>query len=616
MDAPQLVPHPRRLTLTGGSHTLPYHAWIFAHPDVNHEAGVFHRALHAAGLLWDFTALPDATGVGARVAVDASITHPQGYRLTISADGIDVRGGGPAGVYYGCLTLRQLVRQYGSEIPCLEIHDHPDFEARGVMLDISRDKVPTMATLLQLVDKLAHWKINQLQLYTEHTFAYRDHVEVWAQASPLTADEIRMLDAHCRLHHIELVPNQNSLGHMERWLKFRRYQHLAECPDGFPRGRGWSMPTTVNPLDPASIALMASLYDELLPNFTSETLNVGGDEPWELGRGRSKDAVEARGGRVYLEYLQKLHRVVTERGRQMQFWGDIIMHYPELIPELPPDIIAMEWGYEGNHPFDEHGALFANAGIPFYVCPGTSSWNSLVGRTDNAIENLRNAAVNGLKHGAIGYLITDWGDAGHWQMLPVSYLGFMVGAGFSWCYESNQSMDVPALLDRWVFEDSAQVMGRFVYDLGNVYQLVGPKYINGQYLNYALQMPRHEMEYRLDQFTRWGGSAPDLRPATLRDAIRRIDELRADLLSNRMGRVDAELIATEFRHGAAMLRHGARWLLLAQGEGDAHPSALLEEWETLAAQQQSLWLARNRPGGLEDSMRRWNILRSEYRSML
>ena len=99
------------------------------------------------------------------------------------------------------------------------------------MLDISRDKVPTMATLFSLVDLLAELKINQLQLYTEHTFAYRNHPAVWAKASPMTGDEILQLDQYCRERFIELVPNQNSFGHMEQWLKLPQYRDLAEARD-------------------------------------------------------------------------------------------------------------------------------------------------------------------------------------------------------------------------------------------------------------------------------------------------------------------------------------------------------------------------------------------------
>src|SRR5690606_38528252 len=98
-------------------------------------------------------------------------------------------------------------------LPCLELEDWPDFAQRGVMLDISRDKVPSLGTLRELVDSLARWKVNQVQLYMEHTFAYPGHDLVWKDASPLTGAEIRELDAWCAARHVELVPNQNSFGH-------------------------------------------------------------------------------------------------------------------------------------------------------------------------------------------------------------------------------------------------------------------------------------------------------------------------------------------------------------------------------------------------------------------
>ena len=98
-------------------------------------------------------------------------------------------GGPPSPSSPGCTTA-------GS--PSAPCRDWPDLAERGVMLDVSRDKVPTMATLYEIVDRLAEWKVNHLELYAEHTFAYADHELVWQDASPLTAAEIRELDAYCR----------------------------------------------------------------------------------------------------------------------------------------------------------------------------------------------------------------------------------------------------------------------------------------------------------------------------------------------------------------------------------------------------------------------------------
>ena len=104
------------------------------------------------------------------------------------------------------------------------------FETRGYMLDVSRDKVPTMSTLRQIVDLLKVCNYNQFQLYTEHTFRYAKHEPAWRNASPLTPAEVRELDAYCRMNDIELVPNQNSFGHLERWLKLPEYNALAAMP--------------------------------------------------------------------------------------------------------------------------------------------------------------------------------------------------------------------------------------------------------------------------------------------------------------------------------------------------------------------------------------------------
>jgi len=446
-----LAPAPRRLTPREGTLSLALAGYIVAAPALHFAAAQIKAALNERGLHWQIAAAP-AASPGPRIILSLTTTlpHPQGYRINIDSQDVLITGT-EVGVLYGAYTLCQLIQQHGANLPHLLIDDWPDFAARGVMIDCSRDKVPLMSTLLNLIDLLARFKINELQLYIEHTFAYSAHEEVWVAAAPFSAEEIQQIDVYCRQRYINLVPNQNSLGHMERWLKFPRYRDLAECPNGFEIWGETRSASTLNPLDPRSLELIESLYDEYLPNFTSPLFNVGCDEPWELGQGRSKEAIEQRGGRVYLDWLLKLHKLATARGRQMQFWGDIIIHHPDLIPELPKDAIAMEWGYEATHDFAGHGKLFADSGIPYYVCPGTSSWNSLIGRTDNAKGNLLVAAQSGLQHGAIGYLNTDWGDLGHFQPLSSAYLGFLYGAAVSWGVETNAELDVAQALTRHVF---------------------------------------------------------------------------------------------------------------------------------------------------------------------
>ena len=169
--------------------------------------------------------------------------------------------------------------------------------------------------------------MNQLQLYMEHTFAYADHETVWRDASPYTSEDIRRIDACCRERFIELVPNQNSFGHMHRWLKHPAYRHLAETEGSFVTswGETRSGPFSLNPTGKNSLQFLAGLYDELLPCFTSNQTNVGCDETFDLGSGKSKAACDERGkGRVYLDFLLRIRELLKQRGHSMQFWGDIV----------------------------------------------------------------------------------------------------------------------------------------------------------------------------------------------------------------------------------------------------------------------------------------------------
>ena len=149
-------------------------------------------------------------------------------------------------------------------------------------------------------------------------------------------------------------------GHFHRWLVHDPYRELAECPQGVDHPfSDQREPFSLCAVDPKSLALLEDLYDQLLPSFSSRLLNVGLDETFDLGLGRSASACEGKGkGRVYLEYLQAIHRLLAARGTRMQFWGDIVLEHPELIPELPSDVIPLAWGYEADHPFAEHSRGF------------------------------------------------------------------------------------------------------------------------------------------------------------------------------------------------------------------------------------------------------------------
>jgi hexosaminidase len=606
-----LCPRPRQLEPGAGELSLSREPQLeLAGLEATPAAQRLARLVRESGLA---PAGPDSARISLSLTPGDALS--EAYLLDIDADGVAIRASSPVGLFYGVCTLAQLMklgrarpgaRAAAVTLPVVCIRDQPSFARRGVMLDISRDKVPTLETTLALVELLASLKINELQLYMEHTFAYVGHERVWQHASPFTATEIEVLDRFCRDRHIELVPNQNSFGHMQRWLALEPYRsELAEAPNGFEHA--WNPtrePYGLCPTDARSLTFLNGLYDQLLPHFSSRTINVGLDETFDLGLGRSKRACEERGTeRVYLEFLKQIHQSVRERGFTMQFWGDIIIKRPELIPELPQDAIAMEWGYEQDHPFAENVAKFAAAGLRFYVCPGTSSWNTIAGRTENALLNIASAVKHGALHGALGVLNTDWGDNGHLQPLCVSYIGFMAGAAMAWKADDAQApleLPVAEWLEAFVFDDAAERLGKVTRDLGNVYRELGCRPHNSSALFFFIA-GRSEQPLQL----------PGISARHFDDALAYLTRVDAQLALAEPANDESRRAAAELAWASDLLKAACRIGIARLAIGFEQPVAALEPGtrETLAAElaplierHRELWLRRNRPGGLDDSV--------------
>jgi hypothetical protein len=606
----RLLPQPRQLTLIDGTYRLQSGKLIsIPSPIFLFTAQRLQAALAQRGVHWHIVIGGDSDQVGVRLLRQSAPTELENaYQVRITPENITLIGSqNAATLWYAALTLIQIIVQSGENLPCLHIDDQPDFPRRGVMLDISRDRVPTMATLYALIDLLASWKINEVQLYTEHTFAYQRHPIVWQHASPMTGEEILALDRFCRERFVDLVPNQNSFGHMHRWLVHPQYRHLAEVPEGFDFALALTpRPFGLSPAVQETLPFLAGLYDELLPHFSSAYFNVGCDETFDLGKGRSKALVEAQGvGRVYLDFLKKVAQLVQERGRTMQFWGDIILSHPELVPELPKDVIALAWGYEADHPFEAQGALFAQAGVPFYVCPGTSSWQTLVGRTANMRGNLQNAAENGLKHGARGYLITDWGDFGHWQPPMVSYAGFAYGAALSWAYQANKDCDLGALLSLFAFQDSSGKLGPLALEIGDAYRLVNAPHRNSALMVRALFAPLSEIR----QGKLLWREPVTYAPEEVRAAMAHMENLAAQLHSTKPA---DPYVLREYQTAIGLWLHGCKRLLKAKDDSAYSEAALADELRPLMGEFAANWLQRSRVGGLGDSMTRMARLLAEY----
>ncbi|MFO7898667.1 MAG: glycoside hydrolase family 20 zincin-like fold domain-containing protein, partial [Planctomycetota bacterium] len=214
----------------------------------------------------------------------------QAYVLKVTKTEVVAAAETPQGLYYAAQTLRQLLQKDG-RIPCVTITDWPTYRYRGVMLDISRFRVPALDSLFERIERLAALKINVFQLYTEHTFVFRRHPEIGANCGSMSAEDIIALDEFCKEHFVDLNANLQSFGHHRHLLSIPAYNDLAERHDE---------PWTLCPVDERTYDLLDDLYAECLPAYSSPLFNASCDETWELGTGRSAEKAEAVGvGRVY-----------------------------------------------------------------------------------------------------------------------------------------------------------------------------------------------------------------------------------------------------------------------------------------------------------------------------
>jgi len=450
-----LFPQPRVLECFDGVYSLPRYSEL--------DLVSFFRTLRA-GI------------VGVSVKTNALLSK-EAYSMTIDADGVSIAVSCEEGLFRAATSLHQMLRRTGGQLRYVHIEDQPDLPRRGYMLDISRGRKPKMETIKTMIDFLAALKYNEFQLYMEgDCFKYAAYPKETAHFDCLTPDDIEELDRYCKDRFIDLVPNQNSFGHMYTWLKKPDFHHLGLFE------REDEVPSTLNPLLDESFEFVCNLYASLLPHFSSEYINIGLDEAYGLGRYQIEEYCREKGKDVvFMEWLNKLNdHIQSTYGKKVMFWADMIYNYPQSYHMVPKDAIALEWGYEliQSQRMTDHCIAYKNAGVRYYVCPSVNTHGSFTSRMDVTTFNIRTSAELAVEYGAEGLLLTDWGDGGHpqswvWSMAPIALsgqYGWNIGAP-----QDGESFKADFIRNAETFTDEFFFGGvkvsRLMYRMANYYLL-------------------------------------------------------------------------------------------------------------------------------------------------
>ena len=481
----QIIPRPRQLTVTGGDFRLSRRARL-ALADSRSEEDRFA----AEDFVEDVRQTADLVlRVGGRRDRDTilvgSITHPavqsalkrvgaevpanlneEGYVLAATPREIVVAGKSAAGTFYGLQTLKQLVRGEGdsAHVPGVRIVDWPAMRWRGMFDDINRGPVPTLDYIKRQLRTEASFKLNMHSFNMENIVEWRSHPLLGPEGGALTREEIRELVAYARRYHIELVPQQQTFGHLRKVLTLEKYAPLAE-----------SQPTAdvLTPQKPETYALIADWYKELAELFPGKFFHIGADEVFELAQGQSAAQVKEKGvGFVYFEHLRRVRELLAPHGRRLMFWGDIALRHPELITSVPREMIVMNWTYG---PRDDYAARikpFKDAGLEQFVCPGVRSWNQIFPAHDLTVKNVVNFIRDGQRAGVLGAMNTQWDDDGE-SLFEMAWYGVVLGAAASWQEGELEVEQFEQNFDWAFFRAEGDQFVRTIRTLGSVNTMLG-----------------------------------------------------------------------------------------------------------------------------------------------
>jgi hypothetical protein len=382
----------------------------------------------------------------------------EGYTLEIDRRKVTIIGKDHAGLFYGFMTLHQLMEDALEQevpLPLCRIRDFPLLSYRAIHLDV-KHHLEKREYYYGLVDKLAGYKINAVIAEMEDKLAYELQPEV-GSPDAMTVGEWRQISEYAMERNIEISPLIQGLGHASFILKHDAYRDLRDDPES-----DWAF----NPLDPRTYEVQFDLYrDAMEATPYGRYLHVGGDEVHTTGRGSGRSPLE-----LQMIWLEKVCSFAQENGRVPIFWDDMPLKHAEVYrpmfnPELsretvdsiwaenehkllefldlfPKNCIYMRWNYSDPQAYgnDKAMAWFREHDLQVMgATAGQTRW-VLMPQEESNMENIKTFALNSIHQGLDGLLLTLWDDdSPHFEL----YMrGLMAFAEYSWAGERRSKQEI------------------------------------------------------------------------------------------------------------------------------------------------------------------------------
>ncbi|SOD12483.1 beta-N-acetylhexosaminidase [Pedobacter xixiisoli] len=294
-----------------------------------------------------------------------------------------------------------------------------EFPIKGFHLDL-RIQAMKMPALKAFANKLSQNGINTLVMEWEATYPYEKHAVI-SNKYAYSKAEVKSFIAYCDSLKIDVIPLQQSFGHVEYILKHYRYKDLREDQKDYSQ---------VNPIKEEQCkALFADLFADMVSTHKSPYFHIGGDETYLLGRSKeSKRKADSLGmGRLYGDYIKMLCELVVSLGKKPVVWADIALKYPDALKSLPKQTIFIDWNYGWElDRFGDHKKLM-ESGFEIWGSPAIRSHPDNYFLTDWAkhFNNIKTFIPQGKELGYKGMVMTSWSTSGIYTQIAESHSDFI-----------------------------------------------------------------------------------------------------------------------------------------------------------------------------------------------
>ncbi|WP_418785284.1 beta-N-acetylhexosaminidase [Hominenteromicrobium sp.] len=311
----------------------------------------------------------------------------EGYKLTVTKDGITVEAADESGAVWALTTVTELTAE-GEALPIVTIEDAPHYGHRGLSLDCSRHFF-TADEVKKVIDQMTRVKLNVLHWHLVDDQGWR----IECKTLPLlhettgtyyTQEEIRSVIEYARVRGMEIIPEIDMPGHTRSMIA--AYPHLSCFGEKTELCQfGGIFEKILCPGKDETFEFIEKLLTEVCALFPDDRFHIGGDEApkteWKKCP-HCKARMEALGLTDYEDlqgyFTKRVVATLKKHGKRAVCWNDVLES-----KDVDTENIIQYWTAQHEAPvpaFIERGGkvIFSNMSALYFDYPhGINSLNKV-----------------------------------------------------------------------------------------------------------------------------------------------------------------------------------------------------------------------------------------------